>query len=363
MHLLKGFVRRCAVVGAALAAIAAVAVPALPSAGASNATGSPLAGVRWGIYEGSGDGLWPAYAHSTGTDRRLLGRMALHPRVRSYGSWIPTSDVRELISSDIAQEQGGNPNTLVWMDLFRLWPHEESKNHVPMTAAQQQAYRNWIDAAIRGIGSAKVGVVLEPDLPLTLVSWGPKVRAGLVRYAAQQLATLPNASVYIDGGSSDWLPVPDLVKLLESAGISYARGISLGASHHDSTGSEIGYCRLVGLALARDGYPNKRCVIDTSDNGHPYTNKQFYAKYPRGTYNADNPPACTTKTEKVCVALGIPPTTDVTNPRWGLPAGVDRMAAKWVDAYIWTGHPWKINNGHDFDLQHALDAARTDPYL
>jgi hypothetical protein len=289
--------------------------------------------------------------------------MALHARVRSYGSWIPTADIRELISSDIAQEQGGNPNKLVWLAIFRLWPHEEAANHVPMTAAQQQAYKSWIDAAIRGIGSARVGIVLEPDLPLTLDSWGPKVRAGLVRYAAQQLATLPNASVYIDGGSADWLSVPDLVKLLESAGISYARGISLGASHHDSTGSEVRYCRLAGLALARDGYPGKHCVIDTSDNGHPYTNKQFYEKYPRGAYNADNPPACTSPTQRICVALGIPPTTDVSNPKWGLPLGVAKMATQWVDAYVWTGHPWKINNGHDFDLQHALQAARTDPYF
>jgi hypothetical protein len=359
VHPIKSFVRRFAVVAVALAATAAVVAPA----SASNSVGDPVATTRWGIYQGSGDGLWPAYQHSSGLTHQLLAKMALHARVRSYGSWISTGDIRELISSDIAQEQGGNPNVLVWMGIFRLWPHEEAANHVPMTAAQQQAYRDWIDAAARGIGSAKVGIVLEPDFPLTLDSWGPKVRAGLVRYAAQELSSLPNASVYIDGGSADWLSVPELVKLLEAGGIQYARGISLGASHHVSTGSEIAYCRLVGLSLARDGYPNKRCVIDTSDNGHPYTNKQFYEKYPRGSFNADNPPACTTPTQKVCVALGIPPTTDVSDPKWGLPAGVDKMAAHWVDAYVWTGHPWKINNGHDFDLQHALDAARTDPYL
>ncbi|HVU61204.1 MAG TPA: glycoside hydrolase family 6 protein [Mycobacteriales bacterium] len=361
MPKVSSFVRRCAVAGAALAATAALTVPALPAANATAA--NPVAGVPWGIYEGNGDGLWPAYESSTGTDRALLAKEALNPRVRSYGSWIPTNQVAGIISKDIAQEQAGNPSTLVWMELFRLYPHEEANNRQPLSSADQQAYRDWINAAIQGIGSAKVGIVLEPDLPLTLVSWGPKVRAALTRYAAQQLAAVPNATTYIDGGSADWLSVPALTKLLISAGIQYARGFNLGASHHVATASEIRYCAAVGRALARRGFPDKRCVIDTSDNGHPYTNKQFYAKYPRATHNANNPPTCRTKTQRVCVALGIPPTTDVTNPRWKLPAPVDKLAATWVDAYVWDGHPWKINNGHDFDMSAALNAARTDPFF
>jgi hypothetical protein len=63
------------------------------------------------------------------------------------------------------------------------------------------------------------------------------------------------------------------------------------------------------------------------------------------------------------VALGIPPTTDVTNPKWKLPAAVASAAATYVDAFEWIGHPWKINNGADFNMQHALDAARYDPFL
>lgn len=362
MPVLTSVVRRCAVIGTALVATAAVVVPAIPSASATASNPLPAAS-SWGIYKGNGDGLWPAYESATGNDKKLLAKEALHPRVRSYGSWIPTGSVAKTISGDIAQEQAGNPNVLVWMELFRLYPNEESHNMDPLSAQQQQDYRDWINAAIQGIGSSRVGIVLEPDLPLTLVSWGPKVRAGLVRYAAQQLAALPNATTYIDGGSADWLSVPDLVKLLISAGIQYAHGFNLGASHHVATAAEIRYCAAVGKALARKGYPNKRCVIDTSDNGHPYTNKQFYAKYPRGTYNANNPPTCKTKRQKVCVALGIPPTTNVTSRRWKLPPRVAAMARTWVDAYVWDGHPWKINNGHDFNMQAALDAARTDPFF
>lgn len=360
MPRIQTLVRRCALIGVALAASTAVAVPAIPLANASNASTNPVL-EPWGIYKGTGDGLWPAYQSSTGTDHDLLGKMALHARVRAYGQWIPTGTIKSLISSDIVQEQGGNPNVLVWMAIFRLWPHEEVACKQPMTSAELQDYRSWIDQAAAGIGSSRVGIVLEPDLPMTTICWRPKVRAGLARYAARTLGALPNATVYLDGGSSDWLKVPALAKLLVSAGIQYVHGISLGASHHVSTASEVRYCRLVGLALAKAGYPNKRCVVDTSDNGHAYSNKQFATKYPGG--NVTNPPACTTMSQKVCVALGIPPTTDVSNAAWKLPATVAGFAKTWVDAYIWTGHPWKINNGHDFDMQHALDAARTDPFF
>jgi hypothetical protein len=339
--------------------------PMLPSANASIPAGDPLpAASDWGIYKGSGDGLWPAYQQSSGHNRKLLAKMALHARSRLYGQWISTGDISGAISKDIAQEQNGNPNVLMWMSLFRLWPGGENNGHTPLSPSDQNDYRAWMDAAVRGIGSARVGVVLEPDLPLVYDNWSPKTRLALTRYAAQELGSLPNATVYIDAGSADWLSVSQAASMLERAGIQYVRGFSLGATHHDATASEIRYARAVGQALARAGYPGKHAVIDTADNGHGYTNKQFYERYPRGTYNSDNPPACTSKTERApCVALGIPPTTDVTNSRWKLSARVAQAATHWVDAYVWLGHPWKINNGHDFDLQHALDAARTDPYF
>lgn len=347
----------------AVLAMAALAGSRLPAAGAAGGATNPVAGRPWGIYEGSGDGLWPAYEHSGGRTHRLLGRMALHARVRSYGSWISTGDVGNVIAKDIAQEQDGNPDVLVWIEIFRLWPHQEAANHEPLSKADQQAYRDWIDAAARGIGSAPVGIVLEPDLPLTLVSWGPKVRARLARYAAKVLSALPNATVYLDGGSADWLPVSQLVKLLEAAGVRYTRGFDLGASHHDSTAAEIRYGRAVATGLGHDGFSGKHFVVDTSDNGQPYTNKQFYAKYPKPRHNANNPPACKTMSQRVCVSLGVPPTTDVANAKWRLPARVAKAASRYVDAFVWIGHPWKINNGHDFNLQHALDAARTDPFF
>ena len=76
----------------------------------------------------------------------------------------------------------------------------------------------------------------------------------------------------------------------------------------------------------------------------------------------DNADVCRTKAERHCVTLGIPPTTDVTNPRWGLSASHRVQATKHVDGYLWFGRPWLHRQADPFDLQRALGLARTTPY-
>ena len=53
-------------------------------------------------------------------------------------------------------------------------------------------------------------------------------------------------------------------------------------------------------------------MINTAANGKP-----FYADDYDGP-NFDNAETCRTKQDTSCVTLGIPPTSDVTNPAWGL---------------------------------------------
>src|SRR5579862_7531225 len=101
-------------VGSGVAAVLALTLSLAPQAIASSSP-NPVAGKTWGIYEGNGDGLWPAYEQSTGRDHRLLGKMALHARVRWYGQWIETKYIASQITKDITQEQNGNPSVMVWM--------------------------------------------------------------------------------------------------------------------------------------------------------------------------------------------------------------------------------------------------------
>jgi hypothetical protein len=122
----------------------------------------------------------------------------------------------------------------------------------------------------------------------------------------------------------------------------------------------VRFARDVAQELARRGYPGKHAVLDTADNGRPFTMPQFRVKHPNGEF--DNAPTCRTLTETRCVTLGIPPTSDVANPKWGLSDTLRGLATKYVDGYLWFGRPWLFMQASPFDLLRALEVARTTPY-
>ena len=323
---------------------------------------NPLVGVQWGVYKGGQDGAYPAFESSSGTERALLAKVALQPRARWYGSWIPTRDIRAKVHSEIAAEQADarNPNVMVPMALFRQFPGHERDKGIPWSAADQQNYRDWYNAVARGIGKAHALIILEPDLPVALKGWRPDIRLRLVNYAARTLAALPNTVIYIDGGASDWLKPYQQAALLKAAGVAHVRGFALDGTHYTPTSDNIRDGRAVVAALARHGIPGKHFVIDTSDNGAGFTFGEYYAKHPNGFFANAEP--CQTKAEHRCVTLGIPPTTQVAEPAWHFSARVDDIAKRWVDAFVWYNRPWLTNATWPFDLRRTLQMARTTPF-
>jgi len=328
--------------------------------------GSTLAARPWGVD--TRHELWKAYTSASGTRKRLIGKVATRPTVFWFTDIAPANDVRRRVRAHIVSAQDGNPDTLVQLAVFRLWPKGQAKKHERLTLADQRAYRRWVDNAARGIGNARVAMVLEPDLAVSLTGWRPRVRMRLARYAAKRFSELPRTTVYLDAGSSDWLSVPQAVKLLRGTGVRHVRGFSLGATHYTSTASEIRYGTRLVAALRHAGFPGRRFVIDTADSGRPFTYRQYYAKHPRGFF--DNAEECRTRAERRCVTLGIPPTTAVAAARWGLPARQRRQARANVDGYLWLSRPWYVYARAEgvvrpqgpFDLQRTLRVARTSRY-
>jgi hypothetical protein len=104
----------------------------------------------------------------------------------------------------------------------------------------------------------------------------------------------------------------------------------------------------------------KHFVINTADNGKPFTYLQYFAKHHGG--NFANAQTCTSKAENRCVTLGIPPTTQVGLAKWHLPAADVPLAKKYCDGYLWFGHPWLFEQGGDFVMSRALAVARTSPF-
>jgi endoglucanase len=336
-------------------AAAGVANAGLPGAGARH--GDPLAGMRWGNYSGPQDEVFPAYRAATGRNRRLLAKIALRPRARWFGAWYPTSGIERTVRSYIANATGGNPAALAQVAVFRLDPWEDAACGRLPTAGEQAAYRQWINAFAAGIGSSRVALILQPDLPFALcVPHRSKLPLREVAYAARVFAARPHTTVYIDAGAADWPTVGRAAGLLESAGIRYARGFALNATHYDGTGREIAFGAAVTRALAAAHVPGRHFVINTASNGAPFSYQQYRGR------DFNNAAVCRTRASRRCVTLGIPPTWAVASPRWKLPARDRRLAARYVDAYLWYGRPWLDDQSDPFDLSRALALAATTPF-
>jgi endoglucanase len=349
-------------IGALAAFVAAMPLAVPARAGVANAgipgapAGNPLAGLPWGNYNGPGDEVFPTYRATTGQTHTLLGKIALRPRMRWFGSWYPDATARESASDYIANSTGGRDDVLAQIAVFRVEPWEDDACRRLPTAAEQASYRSWIDDFAAGIGSSRVALVLQPDLPFALcIPHGSQLPLRLVAYGARVFGALPHTTVYIDVGAADWPSIRQAVSMLRTAGIRYARGIALNATHYDSTTRQTVFGSQVTGALAHAGYPGRHVVINTAQNGHPFTFQQYHG-------NFLFVPACGSRTSRGCLSLGIPPTTDVANRRWGLSRTARRLAARVVDAYLWVGRPWLDSLNEHLDVGRAMAMARTSPF-
>ena len=369
--------RRAAVRSRLTALCAAALVGALAVSATASAVGTPTAGARgsvaartpagtnplanraWGVYTGSGEQSWTPYLRAHGRKKQLLAKIALAPKAKWYGQWIPANQITAKVQDHIRIAQAGDPEALVQMTVFRLKPWEDEACRRLPTAKEQRDFKKWIDRFAAGIGDAHVALVLQPDGPFALCApHGSQLPSQLVGYAAHELSALPNVSVYIDAGASDWLrdDPAKAVQILAPAGIDTARGFALNSTHYVSTSAEIEFGTAVVQALAAAGYADKHFVVNTAANGAPFNGYDY-----RGP-NFDNAATCRTKGQQACVTLGIPPTADVANPAWGLSTADQAAAAAYVDGYLWIGRPWLYMQSDPFDLKRALAVARTTPY-
>lgn len=344
--------------GLGTAAASTVPVPADRSVTAASA--NPLRAVPWGIDRDRGESVYRAWRNATGSTKELLAKIALRPRVMWLGGWISTADIGSVVRSRIADFQRDDPNALVQLATFRTFVNGEGAVDQPVTAAAQADYRAWYDQVAHAIGSTHAVIVLEPDLGLAWTGWRPRVRFALAAYAARVLGALPHTSVYIDASDADWLRLPQATQLLLLSGVKYVRGFALGATHYSSTALNITYGAALVAALARAGVPGRHFVVDTADNGRPFTWAQFYAAHPNG--NFDNANVCASTTQLRCDTLGIPPTTFTSSAAWGMSAAVRRDAARSADAFLWFGRPWLYRQASPFEMTRALGLARTTPY-
>ena len=342
-----------AVAGAPSAAQAGTANGGLPGAGPN-----PIAHVAWAAPRN--DGPWSAYESATGANRTLLGRLAAQPRAAWLGWSIPPSQVRAEAAQTVALAQNGNPNVLTEFATDELYPWAAMQpngfDQPTLNASYNvRADETWYRNMAAGIGSARALVVVQIDLPFArrMKSTAPEQ---VNTYASKVLSADPHTTVYIDSGTYTWLSPAQAATLLIGNGIRYARGFSLNDTGYESTTQEDVYGAQIVAALAKQGVKGKHFIVDTVENGQPYMPRNVG----RGK-GLNDTPRCHAGVKTPCQRLGIPPTTNVAAPQWGLSATASKDARLYCDGYVWSGQPWDIDGG-PFLKKYALWLAANSKY-
>jgi endoglucanase len=320
---------------------------------------NPLAGVEWGVYLGSQDPAVIGWDKLGQAGRDRLATIPMIHKAKFFGRWIADGDAEKKTEQYIEGAQAGDPSKLTILTLFRMFPWEGEARvdkRLP-TPAEQAAYKKYVTGMAQGIGNDKVAVVLQPDGYFAKKAYDAFVKklgrkkallpARLLAWTSKVLSALPNTTVYVDMGSGDWVRgrVAPVAKFLKYSGVQYARGFSLNVSHKDYLDDEILFAKQVSQALAKMGIKGKHAVLDTSDNGQAFAGAEINPHGADYTMPGEIGP-CTKKNQsKPCTALGVPPTTDVDNPAWGLTSTVGAVAAQYVDAYLWVSRPWLPDQG------------------
>jgi endoglucanase len=317
-----------------LLALIAFLLAAATATPAQASQANPLAGIKLFVDRDSPSWLqWESYERSGQTEQaNLIWKIAREPRAVWLGRFTRPNfhvKVRRLIDAAVAD--GAVPVfTVLRAQSTGCGPHYDGGG-----PAEDARTRAWYDDLARAIGHDRVVIAFEPDSLGTIDCHAPSRRDDrirLLRYGVDALADLPNTTIYIEAGASDWEPAQRTARQLRAVGIAKVRGFMLNATHYDWTQNNIEH----GLELSRlTG--GKHFVINTAENG-------------RGPihYRLPNGRRANVWCDPPLRGLGPVPTTDTAN----------RM----VDAYLWINRP-----GYAQSCQHrpigwypprALDYAR-----
>jgi endoglucanase len=294
---------------AALLLLAATLAVTAPSASAQGA--NPLAGVKLFVdHDSPSWHQWRAYRRAGKRHKAaLVWKIAREPKALWLGRFTRPNfrhKVRRLIQA--AGRQGSVPVFTV----MRAQSTGCGPGYTGGGPAEDARTRAWYRRLARAIGGARVVVAFEPDSLGTIDCHARSRRDDrirLLRYGVRRLSRLPNATIYLEAGASDWEPARRTARQLRAIGIAKVRGFMLNATHYDWTRNNIRH----GLDISRR-VGGKHFVINTAENGRGPVH-----------YRRSNGRRITVWCNPPRRGLGIPPTTSTSNPM--------------VDAYLWINRP------------------------
>jgi endoglucanase len=295
-------------------------VLAAPSAAGADARGvhpaapNPLAGLP--LFVDHQNPAWRQYRREVARGRTqraaLIWRVAGQPKFRWFGRFNRNAgaEVRAYIGRARAAGQ---------VPLIATLRHQGKRCGRGYTGGgrrEDARTRRWYRAFARAIGRARVVIAFEPD-SLGTVNCLKRSRRDdrlrLLRYGVERFAELPNATVYLEGGASDWEPAARTAKLLRRVGVDRVRGFMVNVTHYDWTSRNIAYGRAVSRRIG-----GKPFVVSTAFNGRgPVHYRRWYGPHRWRRINVHCHP--------LRRGLGPAPTTATADPK--------------VDAYLWIGRP------------------------
>jgi endoglucanase len=244
--------------------------PALPLGidprGVDPASPNPLLGLRWFV-----DRMEPAYTQwrewrRTGEAEKAstMWRLARQPRFRWFGRFTRPR-MKKKVLGFLHRVQCDQPGTVPQMAVLRAESNKCGPGYVGGGPKEDARTRKWYRNFASVIGSARVVIGFEVDSLGTidcLAEQRRDDRLQLLRYGVDVLSQLPNATIYLEAGASDWEPAERTAKKLRIIGVHKVRGFMLNVTHHDWTQANIDY----GLEVS-ELVGGKPFVISTGFNG------------------------------------------------------------------------------------------------
>lgn len=246
----------------------------------------------------------------------LLEKMAVEPeaqRISVYSEGGSPGGIAAFTNKLLCHNLTADPGSIPVITTYFMHPALGGCSTSAQINAYMPLFRRRIDAIVQATGRRPVVYLLELDGTGSTSCMAQHGSLGawerMLRYEVDDMATLPHAVVYVEGGYSDSNTPRYAANLLNRVDIRRIRGFFTNDTHMNWTTDEIKY----GDAISRMTH-GAHFIVNTAENGrgpllnpHPTT---------QGIENLCNPPGR---------ALGPLPTTTTGYPK--------------VDALLWTFPP------------------------
>jgi endoglucanase len=248
-------------------------------------------------------------------DADLMWKIAGQPRFRWFGKWTRPRMGRK-VREYLRCVQAAQPGSVPLMTVMRGQAKKCSKSYTGGGRREDGATRRWYRGFAKAVGDARVVIAFEPDSLGTLDCQKKsrrRARLKLLAYGVKTLSKMPNATIYLEGGASDWESARRTAKMLRIIGIRRVRGFMLNVTHYDWTLNNVRH----GARISRlTG--GKHFIISTAFNGRGPVHYRVYS-------SAHHWRVVNVWCHPLKRGLGPAPTADTGHSK--------------VDGFMWIGRP------------------------